>query len=181
MTGVDKVAISKTMAHALRHDPAAHGLTLDAEGWVPFDALLAALAKRWPKITRAYVTTLVEEATKKRYEIDGDRIRAGYGHSTTDRIDQAPASPPDTLYHGTQAADAIEREGLRSMRRQYVHLSTTTDVAQEVGSRRGPKPIIFRVDAKAAHADGIVFYRTSDPRTWLVDTLPARYLTRSGD
>lgn len=179
MAYVDRAAISKTMAHALRHDPAAHGLTLDAEGWVPLDALLATLAKRWPKITRADVASLVEEATKKRYEIDGDRIRAGYGHSVADRIDQTPATPPDTLFHGTQAVAAIEREGLRSMARQYVHLSTTTDVAVAVGSRRGPRPTIFRIDAKAAHDDGIVFYRTSDPRTWLVDTLPARYLTRT--
>ncbi|WP_222853490.1 RNA 2'-phosphotransferase [Fodinicola acaciae] len=176
---MDRVAISKTMAHALRHDPAAYGLTLDSEGWVTLDALVGALAKRWPAISRDDVTSLIDESAKKRYEISGERIRAGYGHSTADRIDQVAATPPDTLFHGTQAAEAIERDGLRSMRRQYVHLSTTEDVAREVGSRRGPTPTIFRVDAKAAHDDGVVFYRTSDPRTWLVDSLPARYLART--
>jgi RNA:NAD 2'-phosphotransferase (TPT1/KptA family) len=37
------VRLSKAMSHALRHDPAAYGLTLDAGGWTPVAALVEGL------------------------------------------------------------------------------------------------------------------------------------------
>jgi putative RNA 2'-phosphotransferase len=42
----DLVKLSKTMAHALRHAPEAYGLTLDADGWVAIEALIAGLQRR---------------------------------------------------------------------------------------------------------------------------------------
>jgi len=48
MGAVDKTALSKTMAYALRHDPDAYGLILDESGWVPIDELLQALSSQWP-------------------------------------------------------------------------------------------------------------------------------------
>ena len=36
--------VSKFMSYVLRHAPEAAGLTLDAEGWVPFDAFEKALS-----------------------------------------------------------------------------------------------------------------------------------------
>ena len=34
--------LSKLVSHALRHEPAAYGLKLDADGWVALDAFIAA-------------------------------------------------------------------------------------------------------------------------------------------
>jgi putative RNA 2'-phosphotransferase len=39
---IDPKQLSKTLAHALRHAPEEYNLTLDPEGWVGLDDLLAA-------------------------------------------------------------------------------------------------------------------------------------------
>ena len=78
------VRLSKTIAHALRHKPEDYGLTLDAEGWVAVDDLLAALQKRFGArraVSRADIETIMTESEKQRFEIRDSRIRAFYGHS----------------------------------------------------------------------------------------------------
>ncbi len=37
---LDDIALSKTIAHALRHAPWLYELELDGEGWVPLDSLV---------------------------------------------------------------------------------------------------------------------------------------------
>ncbi len=85
------------------------------------------------------------------------------------RVAFEPACPPAVLYHGTarRFLPSIMEEGLRPMSRQYVHLSADTDMARQVGSRhdRRDPPAILRVDAAAAHADGVAFYPTSGSAT----------------
>ena len=78
------VQLSKLVSHALRHEPWLYELELDDEGWVSVDALLAAVRSRggpWENIGRQDLTDMIESATKQRHELEGDRIRALYGHS----------------------------------------------------------------------------------------------------
>jgi len=171
---VDRVRLSKRMSRALRHDPGRVGLVLDDEGWASLDALCAAL-----RVSRADVEDVVTHGSKQRYELAGGRIRARYGHSLPGHVALPPADPPAELFHGTGAGtvEAILRDGLRPGRRQYVHLSPDQATAREVGARHG-QPIVLRVDARAAAADGTVFRRGNDD-TWLTDELDPRYLRRT--
>jgi putative RNA 2'-phosphotransferase len=84
--------------------------------------------------------------------------------------------PPELLYHGTvfTALDGIKQFGLKSQRRQHVHLSADTQTAETVGSRRG-KPVIVVVSAKEAHKAGIKFYQ-ADNGVWLADAVPYKFL-----
>jgi hypothetical protein len=80
--------LSRTISHALRHDPAAYGLQLDAEGWAQLDDLIAALRRvkpGWGALDRDDLAQMMAIATKQRHEIVGDRIRAVYGHSVPRR------------------------------------------------------------------------------------------------
>ncbi|MCR6488204.1 RNA 2'-phosphotransferase [Amycolatopsis sp. OK19-0408] len=167
--------ISKRMSRHLRHDPAAIGLTLAPGGWVPVDALLAAL-----RITREQLDEVVETNNKRRFAFDesGTRIRASQGHSVTVDLGLPDATPPDILYHGTvpKFLDAILREGLRPMNRHAVHLSPTTDTARVVAARRG-KPVILRIDAAAMSAAGHSF-QVSANNVWLTATVPPEFLHR---
>ena len=88
----------------------------------------------------------------------------------------SPAIPPEILYHGTvdKALPAIRKQGLNGQKRQYVHLSTTTDRATDVAGRRG-KPILLRIRAKVAHDAGIEFYHP-EPKHFLVKTLPPEFI-----
>ncbi|MEP7053596.1 MAG: RNA 2'-phosphotransferase, partial [Pseudomonadota bacterium] len=114
---------------------------------------------------------------KRRHEIDGERIRALYGHSVPGKLRRERATPPAILFHSTSltAADAITHDGLKPMSRQYVHLSVDKATALEVGRRKSPAPVLFEVEARAAHDSGVAFY-TGNEKVWLADFVPARFL-----
>jgi putative RNA 2'-phosphotransferase len=173
------VRLSKFMSLVLRHEPASVGLTLDTEGFVPLGALLAAVVKTtgFQNTTEADIRDVIATGSKPRFEIVGDRIRARWGHSTEERIEHTPVEPPAVLFHGTapRALDAIGKDGLVAMSRQYVHLSPDRETAILVGKRHDPEPVIINVQAKAAHDAGIVFYRP-DPGIWLAHSIPPGYL-----
>jgi putative RNA 2'-phosphotransferase len=161
------------MAVALRHSPGRFGLTLDEHGWTSLDALVAAL-----RTTREEVEAAVALPGKRRYEIEGDRVRARYGHSVRERVEQVVAEPPETLFHGTtgDAVPAILRDGLRPMSRQYVHLSADRETAVQVGSRRRRELAVLLVAAGEASRDGVTFY-DAGRGVWLADEVPARYIS----
>ena len=175
-----RTRLSRKIAHALRHKPERYGLTLDAEGWVELADLAAALARaagEWRDLSAEELRALVAEPGKQRYQIAGDRIRALYGHSTSEKIAKAEAVPPDRLYHGTtpEALTAIRRAGLKPMRRQYVHLSPDRETAETVARRRSDDPVILTVLAKEAHADGALFHRGNES-VWLAGAIAPQYL-----
>lgn len=172
--------VSRTVSHALRHEPWVYELELDGEGWVPVDQLLDGLHRlggRWAAVDRATLERMVAESAKVRHELRGDRIRARYGHSVPGRIAVEPGRPPDTLYHGTSpaAVGSILAGGLRPMGRQYVHLSPDRDTAVQVGMRKAQPCAVLRVDAAGARERGVAFYR-GNALVWLADAVPPEYL-----
>ncbi|TDV51943.1 RNA 2'-phosphotransferase [Actinophytocola oryzae] len=165
--------LSRTMSHALRHEPWLYELELDDEGWTPVADLLAAL-----DVSREQLEVVVRDNPKQRFELSGDRVRARYGHSVPGRIVRVPALPPVTLFHGTSAVTAslVLTEGLRPMRRQYVHLSVTREMAESVGRRKGTRVRVLTVDTAAARAAGVEFLRGNE-FVWLAEHVPAAFLT----
>lgn len=179
---MDYGRLSRTVAHALRHEPWLYELELDEEGWAPLGQLVAALRRdraRWRALDRGDLEEMIRRSDKRRYEIRGDRIRALYGHSLPGRLEKEPARPPPLLYHGTDPAalPSIRGEGLRPMGRQYVHLSGDLATARQVGRRKAEDPAILRVEAGRAHGDGVAFYAGNE-RVWLADRVPPGYLER---
>ncbi|MGA7329333.1 MAG: RNA 2'-phosphotransferase [Rhodomicrobium sp.] len=171
--------LSRTVAHALRHHPERYGLELNEDGWAPLEALVVSLARdpQWSGLSTDDIRAMMAVASKKRYEIRDGQIRAVYGHSLVTKIMHAAATPPDHLYHGTSpgAVAKIRHEGLKPMRREYVHLSTDTATAATVARRRTATPVIISVHSREAHADGIVFHYCN-PQVWLAEKIAVAYL-----
>lgn len=163
----------------LRHEPEKFGLTLDGQGFAPLTDVLRAVQSRkpWNTATLADIRYVVRHSDKQRYEIEGQNIRARYGHSITKRIEHEPIEPPQILYHGTSpnALDLIKEKGLRSMRRQYVHLSIEPEQARLVGSRHHPQPIILTVRAHEAWKNDVAFYQPEE-RLFLADFVPSGWI-----
>ena len=178
------VKLSRTMAYALRHHPESVGLTLDEEGWVPVKELLAALRKRRPgqNISADDFVTIIAQSEKKRYEIRDGMIRAYYGHSVPQKMTHTSAIPPSLLFHGTtrKAVRAIQKEGLKPMQRQYVHLSAEEATARMVALRKTSHPVILHVNALLAHEHGLKFYYGND-MVWLTDAIPPRFINFATD
>ena len=184
MQDIDLTRLSKRMSFALRHHPERLGLEPDARGYVGLDGLVAALNSQytdWPRpVTGDDVAEVVAHGSKQRFELDGRRVRARYGHSFGRRVEHEAAEPPAVLFHGTshRSWGRIREEGLRPMGRQTVHCSADEETAISVGARheRGGEPVLLRVDAAAAFAAGVTFYRGNDS-TWLSDAIPPEFLS----
>lgn len=171
--------MSKFLSLVLRHNPATAGVTLEADGWVPIERLLAGAAAAGRTLTRQELDEIVARCDKQRFAIDetGTRIRANQGHSTEVEMVFAAAEPPAALYHGTPRSKeaTILAQGLNRMARHHVHLSADVETAQKVGARHG-KPIVFVIDAAQMRADGYTFFLSANG-VWLVDEIPPKYLT----
>ena len=179
---MDYKKLSKEISYALRHAPWEYELELDSEGFVPTEQLLAAInenGKHGREITVADIEYIIANSDKTRFEIQGDRVRALYGHTIPMHISKEPIVPPAILYHGTthKAAQIILKDGLKPMKRQYVHLSVDTDTAIQVGKRRDNDPVILKIDAAKAHADEVVFYKGND-KVVLADYVAPKYISR---
>jgi putative RNA 2'-phosphotransferase len=170
------VKVSKYLSKHLRHRPERIGIALDEGGWVEIETLMAATAAHGFRITRDELDHVVATNDKRRFAIDGTRIRASQGHTVEIDLGLPPATPPAYLYHGTVAAhlDAIRAEGLRPMNRHDVHLSPDRETATRVGARHG-RPVVLPVDAAAMHRDGHVF-QVSENGVWLTAAVPPEYL-----
>lgn len=173
--------LSRLVSYALRHAPWELELELDGEGWAPVEQLLEALRgdPAWAALTVEELTEMVRGAGQGRHELDGARIRARYGHSVPVALAREPSAPPALLYHGTspEALPAIAAGGLEPRARRYVHLAATVERARAVGRRKSAAPVVLVVDAAAAAARGLAFFRATD-EIFLTARVPAEFLRR---
>ena len=130
-------SITRSLAYMLRHQPEEFDIEVDAQGWADLDDVTQALTERLAEpIEQDDVGEAIGSGDRQRYEIDGDRIRALYGHSFS--IDPGePGEPPELLYVGVGSRDAerVEERGLRSGRRAFLHLALEFDEARAMGRR----------------------------------------------
>jgi putative RNA 2'-phosphotransferase len=177
----DLVRLSKFLAVLLRHKADEFGLTLDADGFTDVDSVWEQVNKRFPNrfsYTDLEKVVAGDSDGKKRYQIVDGRIRALFGHSEGVReVSYTPAVPPEIIYHGTtrSALPVIRKEGLKAMKRQYVHFTINTKRAIKVAGRHGDKPIILPIRAGDAHRAGVVFYHPEEEH-YLCEELPSKFI-----
>lgn len=171
------VKLGRFLSLVLRHDPAAAGISLDEHGWADVKELLAGVNRTGRKIDMDTLERIVRENSKQRYSFNEDhsKIRANQGHSVSVDVELKETQPPQYLYHGTASRflPSIQREGIRKMSRQYVHLSGDFETAMAVGKRHG-SPVVITIDAAAMAGDGVTFYR-SENGVWLCEHVEPKY------
>ena len=140
---------SKFLSLILRHKPETIEIKLDEHGWADVSELISGISKTRP-FDMKMLEEIVRTDSKQRYSFNKDKtlIRANQGHSISVDVELEKKTPPEFLYHGTgeKFVSSIDKEGLLSKSRLYVHLSKDTDTAVKVGSRHG-KPVVYRVAA----------------------------------
>ncbi|MBP2623848.1 RNA 2'-phosphotransferase [Streptococcus oricebi] len=177
---LDYTKLSREVSYILRHNPDKYGIKLDAEGWCSVDDLIDKLSETplWKGLTRADLETMIELSDKKRHEIKAEKIRAFYGHSIKNKLSKTANKPPKVLYHGTveRFLNQILQTGLIPKERQYVHLSSDVNTAQQVALRRDDRAIILEVAAQSAWENGVKFYIGNED-IWLSDPIPSEYIS----
>ena len=172
--------LSKFLCVVLRHAPSAAGVHVNEHGWADVDELIEKVAATGREISREKLEAVVATDSKTRYSFsaDGKMIRCNHGHTIKVDLELPAIEPPEYLLHGTGDVNvpSIDLQGLKPVRRMYVHLTDDEQMAADVGSRHG-KPVIYRVHAGAMAKDGYVFYRSASG-VWLTDKVPKGYLEK---
>ena len=170
---------SRYISLILRHKPETVGITLDEHGWANVDELIAGVNKTHP-LTMELLKEIVRSDEKQRYSFNEDEtlIRANQGHSIPVDVELPELEPPEFLYHGTgqKYVESIDRQGLISKSRLYVHLSIDKETAVKVGRRHGV-PVIYTIQAATRFRDGYLFYRSVNG-VWLTKKVPVNYLEK---
>lgn len=178
-----QVKLSRYLSYLLRHHPEDLNLSMDEEGWVEVEELISKINSETKyKIDMNLLEKIVKEDDKGRYVFTGNKtyIRACQGHSKKDlKIKFAELIPPEILYHGTSKENfkLINETGIKSMTRQYVHLSDNINTARKVGARHG-EIIVIVIDTKKMSEDGIKFYK-SENGVWLTDYVDTKYFLKT--
>ncbi len=170
---------SKFLSLILRHKPETIGIKLDEHGWADVSELISGISKTRP-FDMKMLEEIVRTDNKQRYSFNEDKtlIRANQGHSISVDVELEKKTPPEFLYHGTgeKFVSSIDKEGLLSKSRLYVHLSKDTETAVKVGSRHG-KPVVYRVAAVKMADEGFEFFLSVNG-VWLTKAVPAEYLSK---
>ena len=168
--------ITRALAFMLRHQPEDFDLELDRFGWGEMEDVLYALQERLgSSVDEDDVLDAIEASDRPRYEVEGEKIRALYGHSFP--IDPGEATePPDELFIGvgSRDADRAEENGLRSDRRAFLHLARTEEEAREAGRRAAKDYAVIVVYAGEAFDEGIDFYDRGS--LFLADEIPTEFI-----
>lgn len=176
---MDLIKLSKIISLALRHTPAKYDMVLDNQGWGSLNTLIKSISHHhdeYAEVTVDNLVSAVNVSAKKRHEINGERIRALYGHTIGTPIEKINTIPPEFLYHGTSSSSLkkIKVEGLKKMSRQYVHLSSNIEQATQVAVRKTTNPIILKINALQASNTGVFFYKETN--VWLCDFVSASFI-----
>ncbi len=146
---------SKKLSWLLRHGAGEEGLPMDPAGWVPITEVLTRL-----RLARGQLDEVVRRNTKRRLQVDGDRIRCCQGHS----LDGMPVTRSaleaswvawggGTVWHGTSvdAVAPIARGGIVPGRRTHVHLAPALS---SVVGKRAAVHVMLAVDPARMAAAG---------------------------
>ncbi|WP_197050513.1 RNA 2'-phosphotransferase, partial [Tetragenococcus muriaticus] len=83
------------------------GINLDEYGRIEINEFIDKFNAHYgQKIDQAQIEQIINESPRQRYVIEGDYIRALYGHSVSVLPLQGPDIPPEILYHGTSPTAA---------------------------------------------------------------------------
>jgi len=179
LSGSQRKKVSKFISGALRHFPDDVGLELDESGWVEFKILVEVAQRKYDDVDREAIRAIVQTDPKGRFEIDGNLIRAAYGHSVEVDLESGGTPVPDILYHGTapENVEPIQQDGLQPMTRQQVHLTDSIKEAEGVGKRHSREPTILHVDAEQMINDGKTITKRGKS-VYTVESVPPTYISQ---
>lgn len=165
--------LSKFLHYVLGCRPDEFGLIPDADGYVPVKELLKTLAEEegWRHVRWSHLNEVVLTAVSPSIEIDADHIRA----VARDRLPQpVPAEDlPKLLYACVRprAQPVIMRHGLTPSRFPQVVLASDRVMAERIGKRSHPSPVMLTVNVAEAISQGAELSQFGDG-LYLADRIP---------
>ncbi|MBW2027735.1 MAG: RNA 2'-phosphotransferase [Deltaproteobacteria bacterium] len=168
----------RLMTYMLAYRPDEFGLVPDPEGYVSFKELLWAIHEEegMGYVQRGHINEILMGKERDTFQTDGSRIRALDRHWT---IEQGPSAQgvPRILYTSVRrrAYPKVLRDGLRSSGGKYIVLAGDREMAQRIGRRRDPHPVVLQVRTREAQKETRPFL--SFGKLYLAEMVPAPSIT----
>ena len=164
------------MQYILERHPDEFGLVPDDQGFVRIKDFLRAISEEpgWGYVRRSHIQEVCITFRDDTFFLDHDRIKAKHVYASAMRTPEV--IPPKLLYHCVRrkAYPVVCEKGIFPMGQHHVFLCTTKALAQRIGFRRDPKPVLLTVHALKASQQGIVFSQQGET-IYLVDEVPVGF------
>jgi len=170
--------VSKFLSGLLRHFPRDFDVDVDNNGWSNTGDVIDACKNKYEWINSEMMLAVVATDPKGRFEVNGYRVRASYGHSVEHvSLEDGNSSVPDILYHGTDPdnVDSIMNEGLKPMNRNHVHMTDDIEESRNVATRHTDNPTILEVDAHSMMSKGLEVTKRAT-YIYTADKVPPRFV-----
>jgi len=173
-------SLGRMLALVLRHAPEKFNVEMDINGWVNSRELSESIQgqrKHFHWLRGWHFEAIANADEKGRYQVEGEMIRATYGHSIELELDLPTDDIPEALYWPCDPEEISTHleYGLVAGDRKHVHLSRSIGNAMEAGHVRHNRPAIIEVDTTRAIADGNTIWRAGKT-VFLCEEMPADYL-----
>jgi putative RNA 2'-phosphotransferase len=165
--------LAKMLAYVLGRRPDEFGLIPDADGFVKIKDLLKALHEEagWGYVNESHLREVLITIPVPAFEIDAHRIRAR--QRETPAAESGPEPPPKLLYAHVRrrAYPWVHANGIHPSSHPQVVLAAQRELAERLGRRIDPDPVILTVNVHAAEVQGVTLTRFGD-ELFLADRIP---------
>lgn len=173
-------SLGRMLALVLRHAPEKFNVEMDINGWVNSRELSESIQgqrKHFHWLRGWHFEAIANADEKGRYQVEGEMLRATYGHSIELELDLPTDDVPEALYWPCDPEEISTHMeyGLVAGDRNHVHLSRSIANAMEAGHVRHSRPAIIEIDTTRAVADGNTIWRAGTT-VFLCEEMPADYL-----
>ena len=181
MSDRESGSLGRILALVLRHAPEKFGVDMDMNGWVSTEELAEAIKtqrnRRYHWLRGWHFEAIANADEKGRYQIEGEMIRATYGHSIELELDLPTDDIPETLYWpcNPEEVETVKEYGITASNRKHVHLSRSLGNAMEAGHVHMARPTIIEVDTVQMIAEGHTIYRAGKT-VFLCDEVPPSFI-----
>ena len=153
--------LAKFIAYILERRPDEFGLVIDSEGYIKIKELLKALneEKGFSYVRRSHLNEILYSIANPPFEIAGNRIRAKH-RDLLPRPDVARDLPKLLYtYIRRKAHPFVADKGIFPSGYHQVVLTAKRDLAERIGKRIDPQPVILTVHVQKSLDNGVRFYQ----------------------
>jgi putative RNA 2'-phosphotransferase len=169
--------LGRLMAYILGHKPYEFCLVPDTEGFVPYKELLRAIHEEpgWGYVKQGDINEVLLGKSRLLFQTRENQIRAIDRQWGLD-FECPTQSVPKIIFIGIRrrAHPVVMEKGLRKIDETYYVLSPDRKIAERIGKRRDPQPVLLEIMAGLAQEEGVLFYPFGN--LLLAVEIPARYM-----
>jgi putative RNA 2'-phosphotransferase len=156
--------LARFVSYVLGRKPDEFGLALNPDGFVKFKEFLKAIHEEdgWTYVRKSHIEEIIISLPNPPIEIDEDTIRATCRDHLPEKIKATIL--PRLLYTCVKrkAYPHILEGGIFPGSKRDVILSSLKELAEKIGKRVDPQPVVLTIHTYQAMAEGIIFYQLGE-------------------